>query len=79
MDDEYVLHYTSADGPGPEATWSVYREVYANFGDDAPIDGATEWVSKWPSEALADREASRLQSGPPDSRSREDVEKWLST
>jgi hypothetical protein len=57
----YTLHYWSADGPGPDATWSVYREQYANFEDDEPIDGTQEHVSQHATEEEAQLEAIRLQ------------------
>lgn len=57
----YILHYTSADGPGDDATWSVYKEQYVNADADEPIDGAGEHVSTHPTEAEARAEAQRLQ------------------
>lgn len=60
--DTYTLHYVSADGPGPDATWSVYREQYASPTASQPFDGTQEWVSQHASEAEANREASRLST-----------------
>jgi hypothetical protein len=57
----YVLHFTSADHPGPDSTWSVYREEYVNVYDDEPIEGSTVWISSHMNEAVADHEARRLQ------------------
>lgn len=57
----YVLHYTSADAPGPDAPWSVYREQYTDVEDEEPIDGSQEHVSTHPNEAAAYTEAMRLQ------------------
>lgn len=57
----YLVHYTSADGPGNDATWSVYREEYVNLDAPEPIDGATTHVSTHATESLADTEAHRLQ------------------
>lgn len=59
---DYVLHYTSADDGGSDATWSVYREVYPDRDSDTPIDGSQIRVSTWPSEKAADDEANRLQA-----------------
>jgi hypothetical protein len=58
----YTLHYVSADGPGPDATWSVYREQYESPHADEPIDGTGEHVSTHPSEDEARTEADRLQA-----------------
>lgn len=57
----YVVHYTSADRPEPNTTWSVYREEYADITDEEPIDGTQVWISAHLTEAEADAEASRLQ------------------
>jgi hypothetical protein len=59
----HTSYYTSADGPGPDATWSVYREKYASPDAAEPIDGTQEHVSQHPTEELADAEARRLQGG----------------
>lgn len=58
----YTLHYVSADGPGLDATWSVYREEYVSVHHDAPIDGTQEFVSQHPSEEAARVESRRLQA-----------------
>lgn len=58
----YQLHYISADGPGPDATWSVYRETYASVNDEEPLEWLTTKVSTHPSESEADAEANRLQA-----------------
>jgi hypothetical protein len=55
------VHYISADGPEPDATWSVYREEYAVGSPDEPIPGTTRRISTHPTEATANAEASRLQ------------------
>ena len=57
----YRLHYTSADEPGPGATWSVYVEEYVDPADHEPIDGSQRWVSRHDTEAEAYAEAVRLQ------------------
>lgn len=57
----YVLHYTSADGPGEDATWSVYREEYESIAAEEPIEGSQVKVSTHPSEDEADTRAIRLQ------------------
>lgn len=57
----HVLHYTSADSPRDDATWSVYREQYETPNSDEPIEGTQEWVSRWPTESDANDEADRLQ------------------
>lgn len=57
----YVLHYTSADGPGPDASWSVYSEQYPTPDAAEPITGSTRWESGHLTEAEADAEARRLQ------------------
>lgn len=58
----YHLHYTSADGPGEDATWSVYVEDYARKGDAEPIDGSQRLVqSGLPNEKAADTLADLLQ------------------
>jgi hypothetical protein len=59
--EPYVLHYISADAPGDDAPWSVYREQYISRDHDDPIDGSQEYVSTHPSEKAADAEARRLQ------------------
>src|SRR5690606_7809848 len=56
----YVLHYTSADGPG-ESTWSVYREWYESPASEEPIEGSQTFVSTHATESEADAEARRLQ------------------
>lgn len=61
MSENYVLHYTSADGPGPNATWSVYSEEYGHPDADEPIDGTQRHVSTHATEGEADAEARRLQ------------------
>jgi hypothetical protein len=58
----YRFHYTSADGVGELASWSVYYEEYAHPDAPEPIDGSQTWVSSHPSEAEADAEANHLQS-----------------
>ncbi len=60
----YDLYYTSADGAGPNASWSVYVESYLSEDHDEPIEGTTHWVSSHATEAEADAEARRLQDGP---------------
>lgn len=58
--DTYPLHYVSADGPGPDATWSVYVEQY--LGEDSePVEGSSRMVSTHATEAEAYAEAQRLQ------------------
>lgn len=57
----YTVHYTSADGPGEDSTWSVYREEYPSPEAHSPIDGSQEHVSTHATQAEADREAARLQ------------------
>lgn len=57
----YVLHYTSADGPTDDGPWSVYREQYPHIDAAEPIDGLTVKVSTHPDEATARAEADRLQ------------------
>lgn len=64
----YALHYTSADAPGPDASWSVYREVYTSIDSNEPLDGLTVKVSTHPTEEAADAEANRLQQGGRDGR-----------
>ena len=59
--EPYTLHYISADAPGDEATWSVYRERYISRDHDEPIDGSQEHISTHATEAEADAEARRLQ------------------
>jgi len=59
----YRLYYTSADGPGAEAAWSVYREEYAHINAVEPIEDSTEKVSTHHSEVEAYDEAVRLQAG----------------
>lgn len=57
------VFYWSADGPGTDATWSVYSEHYVTPDAAEPIDGSTTLVSSHPSEAEAEAEARRLQAG----------------
>ena len=59
--ETYPLHYTSAERPGDDSPWTVYVEQYADPSDAEPIDGSTERVSTWPTEAEANSEARRLQ------------------
>lgn len=61
MSAPYVLHYVSADGPGPDATWSVYREQYVSIDAVEPIEGSSVRVSSHADEDAADAEAQRLQ------------------
>jgi hypothetical protein len=77
----YTLHYVSADGPGPGATYSVYREQYAERGDSEPIDGTQEFVSQHPNAHAAQAESARLQrlTYLPEDLTPEAVEAWLST
>lgn len=63
MSARYALHYVSADSPGRDATWSVYREEYTTIESDEPIESATVRVSTHATEAEADAEATRLQGG----------------
>lgn len=57
----YALHYASADGPGPDATWTVYREQYRSMESDEPISGLTVRLSTHTTEEDAETEARRLQ------------------
>lgn len=58
----YTLHYTSADGPGPDATWSVYAEDYTSILANEPIDGSTRLIeSGLPDETAANRVAAARQ------------------
>lgn len=59
----YTLHYISANGPGPSARWSVWREEYHHVDDDEPIADRTVWVSGHDTEDEAFAEANRLQAG----------------
>lgn len=58
----YTLHYASQDGPGADATWSVYSEQYESIDSPEPIDGSQVLVaSGLPDEDAAHREARRRQ------------------
>jgi hypothetical protein len=57
-------YYTSRD-LDPETrvsldTWSVYSEQYREDDMDNPIDGSDQWLSRWPNEDDAEKEANRL-------------------
>lgn len=41
----YLSYFTSADGPGPNATWTVYSELYEEPDSDVPIDGSENVVA----------------------------------
>jgi hypothetical protein len=62
MNQPYPLHYISADGPEPDATWSVYREVYADIADAEPVDALTLHIGRYATESQAEAEAVRLQA-----------------
>lgn len=62
MNQPYPLHYISADGPEPDATWSVYREVYADVHDTEPVEALTLHIGSYATEARAQAEAERLQA-----------------
>lgn len=57
----YTLFYTSADGPGENATWSVYSEQYENIMSPEPINGSQEKIWTYPTEQEANDAASRYQ------------------
>lgn len=57
----YRLYYVSADGPEPDASWSVYYELYASASDDEPIDGTQLFVDRLDSEGEAREYADILQ------------------
>jgi hypothetical protein len=57
----YILFYISADGPGLDATWSVYRERYETIASPEPIEGSQEFVTRCPDEKSANAEARRRQ------------------
>lgn len=40
-----LSYFTSADGPGPHATWTVYAELYDEADSEEPIDGTQRVVA----------------------------------
>lgn len=68
----YTLYYTSADGPGPDATWSVYSEQYEAIDSPEPIEGSTQLVAAGLiNEAIAEHVARVRQRAAFVSRNRE--------
>lgn len=57
----YTLYYVSNDWPDT-ATWSVWRERYADFDANDTIPGSSTFVSRHPSSDEAYAEAGRLQA-----------------
>lgn len=57
----HLNYYTSADGPGDDATWSLYSELYAHPDNDEPIDGSQTLVeSGFPNMLAAEARATEL-------------------
>lgn len=57
----YTLHYTSADGPESDASWSVYSEEYETIDSPEPIPGSTKHIASLPTEIQANHLANVRQ------------------